>query len=41
MAALASPMVQYHLNLVLLFTVDDIRQWSVTVNSHQVKVSVE
>jgi hypothetical protein len=38
---LASLMVQYHLDLILLFTVDDIRQWSGIVDSHGVKVSVE
>jgi hypothetical protein len=38
---LASLMVQYCFNIVLLFTVDDIRQWPVTINSHRVKVGVE
>jgi hypothetical protein len=40
-AMLASLMVQYRINLVLLFTVDDVRQWSVIVSSHWMKVSVE
>jgi hypothetical protein len=40
-AALASLMVQYHFDLILLFTIDDIRQWPVTVNSCRVKVGVE
>jgi hypothetical protein len=40
-AALASPMVQYRIDLVLLFTIDDVRQWSVTISSRRVKVGVE